>query len=320
MLDVSLYEMITEVQRITGRNDPEWAVRIEAAVRRAYHAWESEFAWRDLYFEDEITYYGDQPYLVVPQDVDQIVWVMDATNYQALKASDKQWDRRYPYAVAQNLKSYAEEWEPVGYRPFSTFVSTHTLTVEYLVSGGLPTHTVQFQVRGYWQVTGATLANNRYEALYEFSTSTTLASIDVGLGQLLVEPLGLNLVSAQTCPVVFKSPDNDIVGLIPPGARQSTYYWLKLLYRPESGTKFRYGAIRRLRPVTHFSLYADTILPGADPEYLTWRAASDIYTEMQEPERALLAYKRAEIALKRQREKEVLFSDHANRIIPEDLE
>jgi len=318
MVNATLHEIIQEVQRVTGRNDPDWTSRIESAVRRAYRAWESEFAWRDLRFVDEITFYGNDPYLILPQDVEQVVWMIDATNYNEIEASDGQWDRRDPWAVAKDYRTYAYEWEPVGYRPFSTLVSTATLTVEYVVSGALPTHTKILQVRGYWQLSGATLANQKYEAVQQYAVTTMSAVSTFALNAVLIDGLAANLVTAQTCPVVLKTPDGSVVGIIPPGRLESEYYWVRLFNMPQNGTKIKYGAIRRVAPVTHFSLYADAVLPGADPEYLLWQAAADIFSELKEAEWAVYALKRANAAMRRQREKEVLFGDHASRIIPED--
>jgi len=320
LLDFTLYEAIKEVQRMTGRNDPEWTERIESAIRRAYYAWESEFAWRDLIFEADLTFYGDDPYLVLPQDVEKVLWIVDADNYAEIEASDGQWDRTDTYALVTKYRGYAKQWQPVGIRPFATLVSTQTLTLEYVASVPFDTHIKQFQVRGYWQLSGATLANQVYEAFQQYEASgVTAAAAVFDLGAVLTNCLSINLVSALTCPAVFKDASGAQIGIVPPGCRTSQYYWVKLFYMPQNGTKFHYGAIRRLSPVTHFSLYSDTILPGADPEYLVWRAASDIFTEMGEEERAGLAMRRASGVLRRQREKEVMFGDHSSRIIPEDL-
>lgn len=305
---MNLLQLKTEVKRAVGRHDAQFDDRIEFAINRAILDWSRAFPWENLRTSGTTTARGGNT-LVFPDGVDRVIWVADQTNAASLAAGNRQWDRSDPYTFLKQTQGLAREWEAVGYVPTFTDVSgpvtfhlasdCGSSAVTALIEGSLLldaaagdfTDIVGTESMGITNSSGVT-------------TTTTWKSVT-----------SLYLSDAAPTSLQVKCGGN-LVAAISKQRREAVYYKVRLHDKPATGTVFQYEGFRRPRTLVQDE---DAVPPSIDSNYLIFKAASDIFAQLQQDERARLAWGRAAQIARDFKAVECQFGDWAGQIIPEDL-
>lgn len=300
-------QLRVEVKRVTGRFDSQFDDRINMALMRAVRDWAREFPWESTELEGTITHRGGNM-LVFPDDVERVVWLADKTNHAEVPVGSRQWDREEAYSYLSQTAGNALQWEPAGY------VATMTPVTGYLES----------RYNGTALTTPSVYISGRY--IYDETVgkqSELVASSTLGPTCITGVTTTRQFSWVDSIHVDARMPDpieircaGTLVALIGPRNYESRYYRVRLLDAPPSGTEFVYRALQR--PAL---LKDDYSAPpaGMNHDYLIWEAASDIFFQLKEDDRAIMAKRMADQIAKDYRQVETQFGDWSGRAIPEDL-
>lgn len=297
-------QLVIEVQRLTGRNDSGFQDRIKKALNRALRQWARALPWDGLKQHGSITHSGGRE-LVLPAEVERLVWLLDKTNREPV-AAESQWDRNYPYELSNNTAGHAIVWEDGGFSPVWTGVSgplsiysSGASDVLSVYVTGQVQHPSQSGPLGlYWagetfNLVGTTVASGTNG----FYRVDSIAKTDDAEGYVTVCCAGT--------PVAVLSPFDT----------ESQYRKVRLMEVPAVGTEFLYCAYVRPTPLVNGS---QTPPPSVDSDFLVWAAASDIFWQLKEGQRASGAWKKAEEIARHERGVEMGFGDWHGRVTPED--
>lgn len=301
---MNLTQLITEVQRLTGRNDSGFYARIESAVNRGIRQWARSLPWPGLEVTGEITHTGGRE-MVLPGVVDRLMWILDISNYMQVDASDGQWDRQYPYTESTSPEGFAREWEDMGYTPICTTVSgplvaysSNASDVATLYVTGTAQSATLSGPLGQYRVVEAIdiIGNTPATTTHNYVGVESLAKSDDCDGEIVVSAAG------------------GVVSIIDSLSPHAAYKKIRFLYAPATGTQFRYRGYVRPPELKNANQAPP---PAVDPDFLIWIAAHDIYYEMAEGSRAAYAWKKAEEIAGNEISKRRLFGDYSARIVPE---
>jgi len=299
-------QLVIEVQRITGRNDSGFTDRIKKSINRALRQWARALPWDGLKKHGTIAHSGGRD-LYLPAEVERLIWLLDKTNQEPVVTSS-QWDRDNAYELAQDQNGYASQWEFGGVAPTWTPVSG---PISIYNSGASDVLSVY--------VTGLAQHTSMSGPMGLFSVGETLSLIG------LTAATGTN--SFYRIDSICKSDDSDgyitiqangtdPVAILSPFERESQYRKVRLLDIPAAATEFMYCAYVRPTPLVNG---AQTTDPSVDKDFLIWAAASDIFWQLREGDRAKGAWKKAEEIARHERGVERGFGDWSGRVVPEDL-
>ncbi|MFA4972379.1 MAG: hypothetical protein WC683_07180 [bacterium] len=300
-------QLRNEVKRLTGRNDAQFDDRVGKALNRAVRSWTREFPCETCECEGTVTHQGGNT-LVFPEFVDRVVWLADVTNKAEVPVGDRQWDRTHTYSYLNETSGNAVQWEPVGY------VATLTGVTGYL-EGRLASNSStvpQIKILGK-RLYDATMGDLSMSTVIDgFSptnaTGLTTTGMFLEVDSIHIDaPLGI--ASEIRC-------QGNIVAIINPFENESRYYKIRLVDKPAAGTVFKYRAVQR--PALFKNDYAAAPV-GIDSDYLIWEAASDIYFQLKEDDRGVMAKRMADKIAQDRRSYDQQFGDWSGRAVPEDL-
>lgn len=297
-------QLIIEVQRLTGRNDSGFQDRIKRGLNRALRQWARALPWEGLKRYGTIAHSGGRE-LVLPGEVERLVWLVDKTNQDPVAAGSR-WDQDYTYELSTDSAGYVSGWEDGGTSPVWTaatgplsIYSSGASDVLSLYVTGQAQHPSQSGPLGLYEVgetlsivgtTAATSTNSFYRV-------DSIAKTDDADGYITVCSCGT--------PIAVLSPFDD----------DSQYRKVRLMEIPSAGTEFLYCAYVRPTPLING---AQTPPPSVDQDFLVWAAASDVFWQLKEGQRASGAWKRAEEIARHERGVELGFGDWGGRAVPED--
>jgi hypothetical protein len=299
-------DIVTEVQRLTGRNDSGYVDRIKAAVNRAVDEWARVQPWPGLQRVGDITHAGGRE-LVLPSDIDRVVWIMDKTNKHALPVSDDRWDECFPTSYSNDTVGSAYQWEDAGYTPVFTGV---TGVLQIWSTGASDAATIY--VTGYGQDTAVSgpmgvhqvVASIALVGATPYTTTAMFSSVD-------------SIGKSADCGGVIKIMSNGaVVSMLGPLDTEARYRKIRFMNIPAAGTEFKYYGYTRPSRLVSLS----QVPPSAvDADYLMWQAAADIHFTLREGDRSKYCSSRAEALAARVIAKEKMFGDAQSRVVPEDF-
>lgn len=299
-------DIIVEVQRLTGRNDSGYVDRIKAAVNRAVEEWARLLPWPGLQRIGDINHAGGRE-LVLPSDVDRLVWIMNKSTPAAVAAGDGHWDECFPAEFANDTVGTPYQWEDAGYTPTWTGV-TGPLQVW---STGASDAAVIF-ITGFNQDTAISGPLGVYQVAEAVNIVGATPYTTTSMFQT-VESIGK---SADTDGVIKIACGGVVVSMIGPLEADARYRKIRFMNIPAAGTVFKYyGYTRPPRMVNSSQVPPATV--GAD--YLMWQAAADIHFELREGDRSKYCSSRAAAIAQGVITKEQQFGDSTSRIVPEDF-
>lgn len=296
-----------EVRNITGRNDATFDVRIGNAINRAIRQWVREFPWQGNKVVAEITSAGGRE-LIFPPEVEQVMWLLDATNYTEVAAATQQWDREYPYRYAADYSSYARFWEPAGVVPLFTGFSG------YISFRSSEADDDQIRIIGRANFSGV---SGPPQLNYYADTTVTLPGV-AGTGATCT-----TLFTHIDAIKIANAPDGVVsiwsgagpVGLMNKFNLEPRYVRVRLMDIPTTGTKFKYGAY--VAPAQLID-NAQPLPPYIREEFVSWLAASEVYFHLRDTEKQQMAWNQAQRILTEEKGKERMFGDSQQQIVPED--
>lgn len=299
-------ELKSQVKDLTGRNDSEFDDRIEKALNRAYRDWARMVPWEGLRQVGDVTHNGGR-HLVLPAEVDRVIWLLDKTNYRDLDAGDGQWDRRAAYSYAADIQGYADEWELAGHVPVFTDVSG---PLEIYTSAASDVVTV------YCQGQVLDPSGSAPHGLYRYGESVNIAGTTPVTTSSNWWRMDAITKDADTTGVLTVKSQGTIVGYIDPFERSPAYCRVRFMDIPATGTQFKYEAY--CKPVPLVSDYQTTD-PSVEQDFLIWAASADIHWQLREGARGTAARRRADRVAAEHADKEKMFGDWSGRMVPEDL-
>jgi len=297
-------ELATQVKILTGRNDSAFDTRISEALNRGLREWGRVRPWESLKKVDTIVHNGGR-HLVLPADVERLIWIMDATNSYPIEASDRQWDRDAPYDYAQDVTGRATQWEPDGYVPTLTGVSSY-VELRYTASDNMTVY-----LQGWALAAGGTAPRDLYrvgESLNVTGTSPVTSANQY---------FSLTSVSKSTdvSGLLSVLSQGTVVGRADQYEREARYQRIKFMKIPTAGTTFKYEYYAKTADRTGTAATPD---PAVDEDFLVWFAASEIFMILREGTRATAAKRRAQEIADAVRAKDQMWGDFGARIIPGD--
>lgn len=301
---MNLFDMSVEVQRLTGRNDSNFTSRIHASLNRALRQWARALPWPALKQVREISHIGGRE-LVLPGDVERLVWLVDKTNQSAVEASSN-WDRSAPSNLSADTPGAAVAWEDAGCGPTWTGV-TGPLSV---ISSSV-TDTASIYIYGDVQHATAPTAFG----LYGMGEVLTLANASGVTSTHSYSKVSAISKSADTLAHVTVMCASSPVAILAPYERETRYPKIRLLDIPTNQPTFIYGAFIQPQPLVH--LY-QAPSPSVETDFLIWAAAHDIFWQTKEGQRADKAWAMAEQIARHKMGVERAWGDQGVRFIPED--
>ena len=299
-------DIIIEVQRLTGRNDSGFVDRIKAAVNRAVEEWARTSPWPGLQRVGNIVHAGGRE-MVLPSDVDRLVWLLDVTHQTPVSVGDDRWDTSWPGYYATDLVSRAYEWEDAGYTPIFTGV---TGLLKVWSSGASDAATIY--ITGFNQDTAVSGPMGLHQVVEAIALVGSTPYTTTNCYQR-IDSIGK---SADCNGIIKVSCGGDVVSMMGPLEAEARYRKIRFMAIPGAGTEFKYfGYTRPPRLVNT----AQCPPPSVDPDYLTWFAAADIHFMLREGDRCKYCTERAEKLAARVITKERMFGDTSSRVIPEDF-
>lgn len=299
-------DIIIEVQRLTGRNDSGFVDRIKAAVNRAIEEWARTLPWPGLQRVGDITHAGGRE-LVLPSDIDRLVWIMNKTQPAAIAAGDGHWDECFPSEYANDTVSTPYQWEDAGYTPTWTSVSGPL----QVWSTGASDAAVIY-ITGFGQDTAVSGPLGVHQLAEAINLAGATPYTTTSMFQT-VETIGK---SADTAGVIKVSCGGSVVSMIGPLEVDARYRKIRFMHIPVAGTVFKYfGYTRPPRLVNSSQVPPATV----DADYLMWQAAADIHFELREGDRSKYCSSRAAMIIQNTITKEMQFGDSTSRVVPEDL-
>ena len=306
---MNLTTLQAEVRRVIGRSDTSINERVTQALNRALRNWAAEYPWEGLRTVEEITHQGGR-ILTFPRKVQRVIWIADKTNYRAVSAGSRQWDREAPYSYMTDQTGYALQWEPAAVSPVWTnitnaisFRSTYASDDRYLYVTGRAYRTGGSDLRETLDVS--------YELQLTGTTGVTLSHTGlIELDSISVSDYGTDVAE------VLVDCEGTTVGALGPFDLAPRHQRIRFLEIPASGVVFRYGAV--VEPTPLVNTY-QTVHPAVDTDFLIWSASADLLWQMREGSRSEYSRKMAKMYADRYWEKERMFGDNSGRIIPEDL-
>ena len=307
---MNLSDLQNEVRRVIGREDSTINARITQALNRALREWANEFPWEGLFEIGDLTHSGGA-ILTFPRRVARVAWVADATNLTPIDPGTRQWDREAPRTYLGKLSGRALQWEPAGISPIWTNI-TNYISLKATHSGD--NRDVVISGVAYRQ--GGSDLLQTIEVTHKLGLSG-----ETGVTLSDYQFINLNMVAVdnyRTSPAseVQVWCEGGMVGVIGPFDLNPQHQRVRFVKIPDSGTVFRYGAYLEPQPLVESY---QPVPPNVDIDYLTWFAASDLLWQTREGERSAYARKMAEKVAESRRERERMFGDGADRIVPEDL-
>jgi len=305
-------QAITAVQNKTGRNDSGFDSRIREAINAAVRTWARLLPWPALEEVGDITHVGGR-YIYLPGRVNKLIWLMDTTNKEELRPSDQQWPLNYTNEYSEDTSGRATQFEESGLFPTLTSVSgpiaiysTDASDVAGVyIQGDLVPSGSSYSLEAIY---------NKYRGIENISTNgqtpVTTSNIFVA-----VQSIGK---TADTDGALIIQCGGKTIGIIGPLEDESTYRRFALMKVATAGTQFRYkGYIDPPKLIESNQI----IPPEVSYDFVVWKATSDVFWDMRETERAMIAKKEAgQIAEQHIKQEKLFGAGDTGRIVPEDLE
>ncbi len=305
-------EMQIEVQRLTGRNDPDFVARIKRAINRSIRLWCTEYPWEELRTIRTITHHGGR-YLTFPGDVQQVIWLLDQSHYEHVAGGDRLWDKNWPYTEGANVSGLAREWEPAEAAALITQISS---TLSFISMAEPSSPLVVFISGRIYDPDVPSGSILQYHDSGEAVTIPDTMIYETSFTYRDVFSIAVSDFPPSKQGIQIKAADGTLVGLLTPFEMETRYYRIRFLRDVAAGTVFKYGAI--IRPP---SLVNDNQIPHAaiNRDYLLWQATADILWQTKEDARAYAAEMKARRIANEHRAREMMWRDQNERIIPEDV-
>lgn len=303
---------MTEVQRKTGRNDSGFRGRIEDSINAAIRTWARLLPWPALEEVGDITHVGGR-YLYLPGRVNKLIWLLDTTNKEEVTPSDQQWPHNYPHVYSDDTTGRVHEFEDVGLWPTMTAVSG-----PLAIYSSNTSDVVGVYIQGDIVPSGSAYSlgalYNKYRGIETVSTN---GQTPVTTSNIFIDIQSIGKTADSDGALIIQCGGRTI-GIIGPLEDESTYRKFALMKIPPAGTTFKYkGYVDPPKLIE-----SNQIVPHpVSFDFLVWKATSDIFWDMRETERAMIAKKEAgQIAEQHIKQEEMFGANEAGRIIPEDLE
>jgi hypothetical protein len=242
--------------------------------------------------------------MALPSNVLRCCWVLDTTNTRAVEAALQQWDRTDSYEYSKDQTGYADVWKPDGFKPVFTTVTSY---LEIATSDASDVCAVYSA--GTVLDVGASAPFGYYE------TGETINLVGVTPVTSTLEYYGLSSISKsdESNGVVRVKSAGGLVGLIGPTEREARYPWIKFMDIPAANTIFRCGVYTQPKPLVRAYQAPPASIEG---DYLVWMAASDVFWQLHEGDRAVGAMRKAKDIARDRAGVELMFGDYDAQIVP----